>query len=158
VRKQNAGAVIIARAHSDEEEAHLLHLGANTVILGEREIGMGMLELVNRDSTAVAEITAADAVAAALGTAIASPRPPAATAPEPAADPEVLLEQIEAAPVQHADVGPAEPPALVSAYGEEPDQPAAPPPDSLPYKARQPARTAATPFNPEVPPPDPAKN
>jgi CPA2 family monovalent cation:H+ antiporter-2 len=152
-RKQNPGAVIIARAHSDEEEAHLLHLGANTVILGEREIGMGMLELVNRDSTAVAEITAADAVAAALG---ATMQPPKATEPTP--DPDVLLEEIEAAPVQHADVGPAEPPALVSAYGEEPDQPAeALPPDSLPYKARQPARTAATPFNPEVPPPGPAE-
>ena len=34
---------IIARAHSDEEEAHLRALGADTVIMGEREIGLGML-------------------------------------------------------------------------------------------------------------------
>jgi CPA2 family monovalent cation:H+ antiporter-2 len=129
------------------------------VILGEREIGMGMLELVNRDSSAVAEITAADAVAAALGAATPAPRPP-----EPSPDPEDLLEEIETTPVQHADTGPAEPPAMVSAFGEEPDKPAepeppaAPVPDSLPYKARQPARTPATPFNPEVAPPEPAEN
>jgi CPA2 family monovalent cation:H+ antiporter-2 len=167
-RKQNGGLVIIARAHSDEEEEHLLHLGANTVIMGEREIGLGMLELVQRDSSAVAEVVATDAVAAALATPIV-PRP----APEPGEGPltgsmrapmtevpppvldalvpgpltqgdaqppggadametamlvqptpddaEALLEQIEAAPVQHADTGPAEPPALVSAFGEEPD-------------------------------------
>jgi CPA2 family monovalent cation:H+ antiporter-2 len=171
-RRQNPGLLIIARAHSDEEEEHLLHLGANTVILGEREIGMGMLELVGRDSSAVAEITAADAVAAALGTSLVTPKPVA----EPAPDAETLLEEIEAAPVQHADVGPAEPPAVVSAFGEEPDpvavaetadlpvaeitavaaEPVAAP-DSLPFKARQPARTPATPFNPEVAPPEPVK-
>jgi CPA2 family monovalent cation:H+ antiporter-2 len=157
-RKQNPGLVIIARAHSDEEEEHLLHLGANTVILGEREIGMGMLELINRDSSAMAEITAADAVASALGAAVSAPRP---VAPQPDAD--ALLAEIETAPVQHADTGPAEPPAVVSAFGEEPDTAAAPDvavepvPDSLPYKARQPARTPATPFNPEVAP-EPAEN
>ncbi len=188
-RKQNAGLVIIARAHSDEEEQHLLHLGANTVIMGEREIGLGMLELIQRDSSAVAEVVASDAVAAALGTAIGAPRAPtvAAAVPEvvadgpltqpageldatevaaitdPAADAETLLEEIEAAPVQHADAGPAEPPAVVSAYGEEPDpKPEAAPeagssPDSLPFKARQPARTPATPFNPEVAPVEPVE-
>ena len=166
-RRQNPGLLIIARAHSDEEEEHLLHLGANTVILGEREIGMGMLELVGRDSSAVAEITAADAVAAALGTSLVTPKPVV----EPTPDAETLLEEIETAPVQHADVGPAEPPAVVSAFGEEPDTLAAPAvaetpvvaaepvavPDSLPFKARQPARTPATPFNPEVAPPEPVK-
>ncbi|RYE83824.1 MAG: sodium:proton antiporter, partial [Hyphomicrobiales bacterium] len=151
-RKQNAGLAIVARAHSDEEEEHLLHLGANTVILGEREIGLGMLDLVLRDSSAVAEVVASDAVAAALGTPIQAPRVPAVIAPperkeplvegpltqaddEQAGEPdamdvaqiagpleaEALLEEIEAAPVQHADTGPAEPPAVVSAYGEEPD-------------------------------------
>jgi CPA2 family monovalent cation:H+ antiporter-2 len=171
-RRQNPGLLIIARAHSDEEEEHLLHLGANTVILGEREIGMGMLELVGRDSSAVAEITAADAVAAALGTSLVTPKPVA----EPTPDAETLLEEIEAAPVQHVDAGPAEPPAMVSAFGEEPDTVAAAEtadpaiaetpveaaepvaaPDSLPFKARQPARTPATPFNPEVAPPEPVK-
>ena len=209
-RKQNAGLAIIARAHSDEEEQHLLHLGANAVIMGEREIALGMLELVQRDSSAVAEMVASDAVAAALGTPIMAPPPPGpaegpltgsapvpmtevprpvlgAVAPGPLtqgdaqppggadametatlidhapADAETLLEEIEAAPVQHADAGPAEPPAVVSAYGEEPDptpavEPVAEPaasPDALPFKARQPARTPATPFNPEVAPPGP---
>jgi CPA2 family monovalent cation:H+ antiporter-2 len=190
-RKQNAGLVIIARSHSDEEEQHLLHLGANTVIMGEREIGLGMLELVQRDSSAVAEVVASDAVAAALGTSVTVPRAPVVAEPvaipaetladgpitepeasdaddaiavaavtEPVPDAETLLEEIEAAPVQHADTGPAEPPAVVSAYGEEPDPKPETPvaaPDSLPFKARQPARTPATPFNPEVAPAGPVE-
>ena len=42
-RKLNPPIRIIARAHSDEEQQHLRSLGANTVIMGEREIGLGML-------------------------------------------------------------------------------------------------------------------
>jgi CPA2 family monovalent cation:H+ antiporter-2 len=42
-RKVNPAIRIIARAHSEEEEAHLRGLGADTVIMGEREIGLGML-------------------------------------------------------------------------------------------------------------------
>ncbi len=42
-RKLNPSVRIIARAHSDEEAEHLRHLGADTVIMGEREIGLGML-------------------------------------------------------------------------------------------------------------------
>jgi CPA2 family monovalent cation:H+ antiporter-2 len=115
-RKQNPNVLIVARAHSDEEESHLKSLGANVVILGEREIGLGMIDVINRDSKAVAEITAADAVASVLA-------PLAAAAPKLPADPNLLAEAIEAAQsqVQHPDSGPAEPPAVVSAYGEEPD-------------------------------------
>mgnify|MGYP001182318087 CR=1 FL=1 len=36
---------IIARAHSDAEEEHLKRLGADFVIMGEREIGMAMADL-----------------------------------------------------------------------------------------------------------------
>ena len=42
-RKLNPSIRIIARAHSEEEEAHLRSFGADTVIMGEREIGLGML-------------------------------------------------------------------------------------------------------------------
>ncbi|MBN9308028.1 MAG: cation:proton antiporter [Devosia sp.] len=113
-RKQNPKVLIVARAHSDEEAGHLKGLGADVVILGEREIGLGMADVVNRDSKAVAEIAAADAVESVLAP-LASARLPA--------DPNLLAEAIEAAQarVQHADTGPAEPPALVSSYGEEPD-------------------------------------
>ncbi len=45
-RKLNPEIRIIARAHSDEEEAHLRNFGANEVIMGEREIGLGMLALL----------------------------------------------------------------------------------------------------------------
>jgi monovalent cation:H+ antiporter-2, CPA2 family len=116
-RKKNRKVLIVARAHSDEEDEHLRHLGADVVILGEREIGLGMVDVISRDSKAVAEITAADAVESVL-----APLAAAGAAKLPA-DPNLLAEAIEAAQaeVQHPDTGPAEPPAVVSAYGEEPD-------------------------------------
>jgi CPA2 family monovalent cation:H+ antiporter-2 len=43
-RRLNPTLKIAARAHSDEEEAYLLGLGADTVVLGEREIGLGMAD------------------------------------------------------------------------------------------------------------------
>jgi CPA2 family monovalent cation:H+ antiporter-2 len=43
-RALNPGIEIIARAHSDAEVDHLTNLGANTVIMGEREIARGMIE------------------------------------------------------------------------------------------------------------------
>lgn len=120
-RKQNPKVLIVARAHSDEEETHLKTLGADVVILGEREIGLGMVDVINRDSKAVAEITAADAVESVLAPLAAAA---VATTPKLPSDPNLLAEAIEAAQaeVQHADSGPAEPPAVVSAYGEEPDE------------------------------------
>ncbi len=43
-RQANPGLQIIARAHSDAEVEHLTNLGANVVIMGEREIARGMIE------------------------------------------------------------------------------------------------------------------
>ncbi|RYE48770.1 MAG: sodium:proton antiporter [Hyphomicrobiales bacterium] len=124
-RKQNAKVLIVARAHSDEEETHLKTLGADVVILGEREIGLGMVDVISRDSKAVAEITASDAVEAVLAPLAAA----VAATPKLPSDPNLLAEAIEAAQAeaQHVDSGPAEPPALVSAYGEEPDEITEPP-------------------------------
>ncbi len=168
-RKANPKALIVARAHFDEEEGHLKTLGANVVILGEREIALGMVDVVNRDSNAIAEITAADAVASALG--------PLAAAAERklAADPNLLAEAISAAHIQHADSGPAEPPYVVSSLGEEPDavpvevhedtaHPASELVEMTPEqrlaplvpagpRPALPATRAGDPFNPEVPPP-----
>ncbi|UJW84108.1 cation:proton antiporter [Devosia sp. SL43] len=48
-RKLSPSIRIIARAHSDEEEAHLRQWGADTVIMGEREIGLGMLAWLRGD-------------------------------------------------------------------------------------------------------------
>ncbi len=133
-RKQNPKVLIVARTHSDEEETHLKTLGADVVILGEREIGLGMVDVINRDSKAVAEITASDAVESVLAPLVAAA---VATTPKLPSDPNLLAEAIEAAQaeVQHVDSGPAEPPALVSAYGEEPDEtfeaPAEPDPEAV---------------------------
>ncbi len=164
-RKHNPKALIVARAHSDEEEGHLKSLGANVVIMGEREIAMGMADVVNRDSSAVAEITAADAVASAL-----EPLVEGAGARKLTPDPNLLAEAIEAAHIQHPDIGPAEPPYVVSSLGEEPDpapeaehplsevvemtpeQRLAPLVPATPRPAT-PATRAGDPFNPEVPPP-----
>jgi monovalent cation:H+ antiporter-2, CPA2 family len=43
-RAANPNSQIIARAHSDAEVEHLNSLGADTVIMGEREIARGMIE------------------------------------------------------------------------------------------------------------------
>ena len=45
-RAANPAIDIIARAHSDAEVEHLTGLGANTVIMGEREIARGIVEQV----------------------------------------------------------------------------------------------------------------
>ena len=45
-RSVNPEIEIVARAHSDAEVGHLVGLGANSVIMGEREIGRAMIELV----------------------------------------------------------------------------------------------------------------
>ena len=153
-RKINPKLLIVARAHSDEEEAHLKHLGADDVIMGEREIGLGMVDVVSRDSRAVAEITAADAVASALA-------PLAAAGAAGKVDATRLEAAVEAAQaiVQHADTGPAEPPAMVAAFGEEPElvapieAPVEPPhPQVQPFvpetpKPVEPARVAGVPFH-----------
>jgi CPA2 family monovalent cation:H+ antiporter-2 len=51
-RAANLALRIIARAHSDAEVEHLERLGANVVIMGEREIARGMIETL--DSAAAA--------------------------------------------------------------------------------------------------------
>ena len=48
-RAINPGLDIIARAHFDDEVAHLTGLGANTVVMGEREIARTMLEHARGD-------------------------------------------------------------------------------------------------------------
>ena len=47
-RRANPGVVIVARAHSDAEIRHLRELGANTVIMGERQIALEMIAEIER--------------------------------------------------------------------------------------------------------------
>jgi|APTNR8051073442_1049403.scaffolds.fasta_scaffold07538_4 CPA2 family monovalent cation:H+ antiporter-2 len=47
-RAANPNLEIIARAHSDAKVEHLSGLGANVVIMGEREIARGMIEEIDR--------------------------------------------------------------------------------------------------------------
>jgi CPA2 family monovalent cation:H+ antiporter-2 len=51
-RSLNPGLMVIARAHSDAEEEHLKRLGANHVVLGEREIGLAMADLTPAGTSA----------------------------------------------------------------------------------------------------------
>ncbi len=46
-RQMNPTLLIVARAHSDEEVEHLLRHGASKVIMGEREIALGMLKMLD---------------------------------------------------------------------------------------------------------------
>jgi monovalent cation:H+ antiporter-2, CPA2 family len=50
-RAANPKSQIIARAHSDAEVEHLNSLGANTVIMGEREIAREMIEYFSAHET-----------------------------------------------------------------------------------------------------------
>lgn len=43
-RQANPALEIVARAHSDAEVEHLSKLGAQRVIMGEREIARGMVD------------------------------------------------------------------------------------------------------------------
>ncbi|MBR0693111.1 YbaL family putative K(+) efflux transporter [Bradyrhizobium lablabi] len=54
-RSANSNIRIIARAHSDAEVDHLTRLGADIVIMGEREIARGMIEELKRRCPDVAE-------------------------------------------------------------------------------------------------------
>ncbi|RYE09712.1 MAG: sodium:proton antiporter [Hyphomicrobiales bacterium] len=126
-RKHNPALIIIARAHSDEEVSYLRDLGANEVIMGEREIGLGMLGFAHpvsdEDAQAGRERASLDAVAAALKLEgvmpLAKPAPVA-----PAIPIEELEAAIEAAHPAHVPEGPAEPPEVVPALGETPVEPA----------------------------------
>jgi CPA2 family monovalent cation:H+ antiporter-2 len=53
-RAANATLEIIARAHSDAEVDYLDKLGANTVIMGEREIARGIIDLIGEGRVGVA--------------------------------------------------------------------------------------------------------
>ncbi|WP_225769484.1 cation:proton antiporter [Inquilinus sp. Marseille-Q2685] len=56
-RAANPGMAIIARAHSDAEVEHLRTLGADAVIMGEREIARGMAEALTTGEARSPEIT-----------------------------------------------------------------------------------------------------
>ncbi|MER8866642.1 cation:proton antiporter [Mesorhizobium sp. M0751] len=64
-RAANPAIEIIARAHSDAEVEHLKGLGADTVIMGEREIARGIVEVVTASRTEPA-LAADTATTAAL--------------------------------------------------------------------------------------------
>ncbi|MGV3649896.1 MAG: cation:proton antiporter, partial [Devosia sp.] len=61
-RRLNPAIRIIARAHSDEEVSHLDHLGADTVIMGEREIGLGMLGWLDGSHEDAGSVTSGEGV------------------------------------------------------------------------------------------------
>ena len=109
-RKLNPSIRIIARAHSEEEEAHLRNFGADTVIMGEREIGLGMLAWLRGDRTDDSR--------------------PAAAPLEPQLPPvENLLAKAAAAPAAAAVIiagPPAEAAEATSAQASEPAMEAAP--------------------------------
>jgi monovalent cation:H+ antiporter-2, CPA2 family len=162
-RRLNKSLLIVARAHSDGEESYLRSLGANIIIMGEREIGLGMAEIITRDSRAVAEIVAADAVEQALAPlagvgAVAAvtpavPMAPFAEMPSAIAEPldvDPEPDEVAASSVPEADNAEAEP-AVVEPSVEESATPSRPRrmPSSTPGEA---FATQPESFNPEVPP------
>ena len=59
-REANPALDIIARAHSDAEVDYLTKLGANKIIMGEREIARGMSEHIVARAGTAAETEVAD--------------------------------------------------------------------------------------------------
>ena len=53
-RRANPRLLIVARAHSDAEIRHLRELGADTVIMGERQIALEMIAEIERPAVATA--------------------------------------------------------------------------------------------------------
>ncbi|MFT8644368.1 MAG: NAD-binding protein, partial [Gluconacetobacter sp.] len=52
-RALNPSILIVGRAHSDAEVEHLARLGADTVIMGEREIARGMIDRLRHATPAL---------------------------------------------------------------------------------------------------------
>jgi monovalent cation:H+ antiporter-2, CPA2 family len=150
-RHLNGKVTIISRAHAEEEIGYLTSLGANHVIMGEREIGLGMLAWVTggRDKTEpVHEHAGFNAVAAALKLDFEAEVETQSAVPT--AEPAPV--EVEPVPEPAAEVdAPADVPPVAEVAPELDLADVAPTP---PAKTRPtaPATTPASPFNPEVPP------
>ncbi|KAI95493.1 sodium:proton antiporter [Rhodomicrobium udaipurense JA643] len=66
-RATHPGMRIVARAHSDAEVEHLMSLGANAVVMGEREIARGLIEEMAGGTAATAPDGTLKATAVARG-------------------------------------------------------------------------------------------
>ena len=164
--KLNPSLRIIARAHSDEEDSYLKDLGAAEVIMGEREIGLGMLGWIGMNGATatpdpaprVSSEPAPTVSAMGFDNFLVTPVP---VAPEPLADlieagpiapepsAEILEAEVEAAHPEHLVTGPAEPPELVPAFGEMLEEPVA---DAPPLSVAEQADAVIAATEPRVPP------
>jgi CPA2 family monovalent cation:H+ antiporter-2 len=126
-RHFNPNATIIARAHADEEVAYLQNLGANNVIMGEREIGLGMLSHVAEAASSAATSLAMSGLAAVASALKLESEPK-----------NVVLEALEAP--QASVVAPAEPAAGATV---EPLPDTAPSPPETPVRASEAAEAHA---------------
>jgi CPA2 family monovalent cation:H+ antiporter-2 len=148
-RKLNAGIEIIARAHSEEEEEYLTRLGANVVIMGEREIGLGMLAFLKGERPDLAPVAEAEAEPMEAEET-ASKLAPAENFIAQATRPEVALAEAAAATLV-AEA--AEQPEAKPAGEAEPETENEPEPASEPEPAAEAASAATAPEVIVLPPP-----
>jgi K+:H+ antiporter len=137
--KLNPGLQIVARAHADEEITYLRDLGATQVIMGEREIGLGMLEWIDGGPPVAAGVT--------LPIPVPVPSPPPLAARAARIEPSLGgAAGLAAAPVAPDVVMALEAVGGMASSAALPPQPVRPktPPRRRPVA---PASTAATPFN-----------
>ena len=135
--KLNPHLQIVARAHADEEITYLRDLGATQVIMGEREIGLGMLEWVEAPG---AEALSPFPPAAPVAPASVSAAPPPAAAStriEPILEPMAVATASPEAILEAAVVPAALEPAMLKV-----------PPRRRPLA---PATSPASPFNADAP-------
>jgi CPA2 family monovalent cation:H+ antiporter-2 len=155
-RRLNPGVRIVARAHSDEEEGHLMHLGADAVVMGEREIGLGMLSLLHDERAAAIADTLKNAEQP-VHTRVPNPIPATTSSPIEAAVTDETFEEEPASEMWADDAQyaggapggpeiPAPPPSIT------------PPADPVPAPPQEiPPNPAPTPAEPVVPDPGPAE-
>ena len=141
-RKLNPAIRIIARAHSSEEEERLRELGADVVIMGEREIGMGMLAWLRGERVAETPGEAVPAepklppVENLLAREAALPMAPAAAeAPDRAPEPAMAGEAVYVAEV--IELSPPAPQAEAAGEGAAGPDAGAPPAEPAPDVAAQ---------------------
>jgi CPA2 family monovalent cation:H+ antiporter-2 len=138
-RHLNPDATIIARAHADEEIAYLQNLGANHVIMGEREIGLGMLSHVAGAASSAATSLAMSGLAAVASALKLEGEPK-----------NVVLEALEVPPAAAAPAESAVPGSTLAETGTELVSPAsgtpeaASEPDAAPPPASAESRETAT--------------
>jgi CPA2 family monovalent cation:H+ antiporter-2 len=114
-RKLNPQVKIIARAHSEEEVDYLARLGADEVIMGEREIGLGMIDWLRGEERTTMKREGAGLRFADAENILEAVRDGGATGEAATAEPAEPIEEAAPAPAPNEAGSEIQEPALAAA-------------------------------------------